>query len=118
METQSHSRAVAVCDAISLVAPLAVTFVAEGCVQAGGPRVAPCQAQAALIHIWTAGIRPSGREGHGQPQALPHPQGAVTPTQGPGEVPLEAPGGWGIEEGGGVGRDDKETRDRNSDGER
>lgn len=78
-----HSRAVAVRDAIALVAPLAVTFIAEGCVQAGRPQVAPCQAQATLIHVWTAGICPAGREGHRQPQALPHPQGAVTPTQGP-----------------------------------
>lgn len=78
-----HSRAIAVCDAITLVASLAVTLVAKGRVQAGRPQVAPRQAQATLIHIRTVGICPAGREGHGQPQALPHPQGAVTPTQGP-----------------------------------
>lgn len=78
-----HSRAVAVSDAIALVAPLAVTLVAEGCVQAGRPQVAPRQAQAALVYIRTAGIRPAGGEGHRQPQALPDPQGAVPPTQRP-----------------------------------
>lgn len=99
-----YSRAVAVCDAITLVAPLAVTLIAEGCVQAGRPQVAPRQAQATLIHIRTAGICPAGREGHRQPQALPDPQGAVTPTQRPGEVPLEATGEGGeVEEGGWVG---------------
>lgn len=108
METRTHSRAVAVCDAIALVAPLAVTLVAEGCVQAGRPQVAPRQAQATLVHVWTAGICPAGREGHRQPQALPHPQRAVTPTQRPREVPLKAPGGAGGEEGGG-NREKQET---------
>lgn len=78
-----HSRAIAVSDAIALVAPLAVTLVAEGCVQAGCPQVAPREAQATLVHIRTAGIRPAGGEGHREPQALPNPQGAVTPTQRP-----------------------------------
>lgn len=78
-----HSRAVAVCDAITLVAPLTVTLIAEGCIQARRSQVAPRQAQATLIHVWTASICPAGREGHRQPQALPNPQGAVTPTQRP-----------------------------------
>ena len=77
-----------------------MTLVAEGCVQAGRPQVAPRQAQAALVYIRTAGIRPAGREGHRQTQALPDPQGAVPPTQRPREVPLEATAGKGVEEGG------------------
>lgn len=112
VETRPHSRAVAVRDAIALVAPLAVTLVAEGCVQAGGPQVAPCQAQATLIHVRTAGIRPACGEGHRQPQALPHPQGAVPPTQRPREVPLEAPGGGERQRRGWERGDDKETRDQ------
>lgn len=117
METRTHSRAVAVCDAIALVAPLAVTLVAEGCVQAGRPQVAPRQTQATLVHVWTAGICPAGREGHRQPQALPHPQGAVTPTQRPREVPLKAPGGGGQEVKKGVGTE-RNKRQRQGDSER
>lgn len=79
------------CDAITLVAALAMTLIAERRVQAGCPWVTPRQAQATFIHIWTAGISPAGRESHRQPQALSHPEGAVPPTQGSREVPLEAP---------------------------
>lgn len=83
MEIPPCSRAVAVGDAITLVASLAVTLVAEGCVQAACPQVAPRQAQATLIHVRTAGICPAGRKGRRQPQAFPHPHGAVSPTQWP-----------------------------------
>lgn len=88
MATVFQARAVTVCDAITLVASLAMTLIAERCVQTGCPWVTPCQAQAAFIHIWTAGISPAGRKSHRQPQALSHPQGAVPPTQGSREVPL------------------------------
>lgn len=83
-----HSRAVTVCDAITLVAALAMTLIAERRVEARCPWVTPRQTQATFIHIWTAGISPAGRKSHRQPQALSHPQGAVPPTQGSGEVPL------------------------------
>lgn len=96
MPTVFQARAVTVCDAITLVAALAVTLIAERRVQAGCPWVTPRQAQAAFVHIWTAGIGPAGRESHRQSQALSHPQGAVPPTQGAREVPLKAPSQSGV----------------------
>lgn len=92
MATVFQARAVAVRPAIALVASLAVTLIAEGCVQAGGPRVTSIHAQAALIHIRTVGIRPVDRGD----QALSYPQGTVTPTQRPGEVSLQAPAQRGV----------------------